>query len=32
MEKPVEDLLPEQIDTGSQDIEKEDQEEIPEEK
>lgn len=32
METPVEDLLPEQIDTGSQDIEKEDQEEIPEEK
>ena len=32
MEKPVEDLLPEQIDTESQDNEKGDQETAPEEK
>ena len=32
MEKPVEDLSPEQIDTESQDNEKGDQEAVPEEK
>ena len=32
MEKPVEDLVPDEIDAGSQDFEKEDQEETPEEK